>query len=299
MENEKPRHTLGDYSKPSHEGYRNTIEVPDGNNVVSLRSDTIRLVQNGCSFHGLRSEDPNQHLKDFLKLMDSLDLNGSISTWEDLTNCFLAQIFPPGRTSKLRNDILMFQLNISAKHGLVSMTYSKKSLIMALIFGSKSKSFMTMSIPSQDKPSIKRPVKSLRDFHKTHPSGSGTVTKTAPSAVKIKPFVTNEGTGVKLGVLDVTKEESSESEAESWGNDKDDSNNDHDSSGEDSDQENDSDDDKTQSDNENESDSKHETNENESGYESYQEENEEDIGDDKEEVKDEFVKTLSNSYPNP
>ncbi|GJV68265.1 hypothetical protein Tco_1483774 [Tanacetum coccineum] len=40
-------------------------------------------------------------------------------------------------------------------------------------------------------------------------------------------------------------------EAESWGNDKDDSNNEQDSCGEDSDQENDSDDDKTQSNNEN------------------------------------------------
>ncbi|GJQ91368.1 zinc finger, CCHC-type containing protein [Tanacetum coccineum] len=99
----------GDYSKPSHEGYRNTIEVLDGNNVVPLRSDTIRLVQNECAFHGLRSEDPNQHLKDFLKLVDSFDLNGPISTWEDLTNRFLAQFFPPGRTSKLCNDILMFQ----------------------------------------------------------------------------------------------------------------------------------------------------------------------------------------------
>nr|GEV70646.1 integrase, catalytic region, zinc finger, CCHC-type, peptidase aspartic, catalytic [Tanacetum cinerariifolium] len=58
--------TLGDYSKPSHEGYRNTIELPVRNNVMPLRSDTIRLVQNGCSFHGLRSEDPNQHLKDLL-----------------------------------------------------------------------------------------------------------------------------------------------------------------------------------------------------------------------------------------
>ncbi|GJX80668.1 MAK10-like protein [Tanacetum coccineum] len=106
--------------------------------MVPLRSDTIRLVQNGCSFHGLRSEDPNQHLKDFLKLVDSLDLDGenrertrlrlfqfslrdqasnwlerlpagSITTWEDLTTHFLAQFFPPGRTAKLRNDILMFQ----------------------------------------------------------------------------------------------------------------------------------------------------------------------------------------------
>ncbi|GJQ94865.1 zinc finger, CCHC-type containing protein [Tanacetum coccineum] len=117
---------------------RNTIELPVGNNVVPLRSDTIRLVQNGCSFHELRSEDPNQHLKDFLKLVELLDLDGdnrertrlrlfqfslrdlasnwlerlpagSITTWEDLTTRFLAQFFSPGRTAKLRNDILMFQ----------------------------------------------------------------------------------------------------------------------------------------------------------------------------------------------
>ncbi|GJT88139.1 hypothetical protein Tco_1069856 [Tanacetum coccineum] len=66
---------LGDYSRPSYEGYRNTIELPDGNNVVPMRFDTIRLVQNRCAFHGLQSEDPNQHLNDFLKLVDSLDLN--------------------------------------------------------------------------------------------------------------------------------------------------------------------------------------------------------------------------------
>ncbi|GKA74303.1 zinc finger, CCHC-type containing protein [Tanacetum coccineum] len=102
MGDENPIRALGDYSKPSHEGYRNTIELLDRNNVVPLRSDTIWLVQNGCSFHGLWSEDPNQHLKDFLKL-------GSISTWEDLTTHFLAQFFPSGRTVKLQNDILMLQ----------------------------------------------------------------------------------------------------------------------------------------------------------------------------------------------
>nr|GEY84384.1 reverse transcriptase domain-containing protein [Tanacetum cinerariifolium] len=67
--------TLGDYSKPSHEGYRNTIELLVGNNMVPLLSDTIRLVQNGCSFHRLRSKDPNQQFKDYLKLVDSLDLD--------------------------------------------------------------------------------------------------------------------------------------------------------------------------------------------------------------------------------
>nr|GFA87584.1 MAK10-like protein [Tanacetum cinerariifolium] len=76
MEDENPIRTLGDYSKPSHEGYKNTIELLVENNVVPLQFDIIRLVQNRCSFHGLRSEDPNQHLKDFLKLVDSLDLDG-------------------------------------------------------------------------------------------------------------------------------------------------------------------------------------------------------------------------------
>ncbi|GJR15580.1 hypothetical protein Tco_0798232 [Tanacetum coccineum] len=33
MGDENPIRTLGDYSKPSHEGYRNTIELPVGNNV--------------------------------------------------------------------------------------------------------------------------------------------------------------------------------------------------------------------------------------------------------------------------
>nr|GEY06443.1 zinc finger, CCHC-type [Tanacetum cinerariifolium] len=104
-----PIHTLRDYFKPSQDGYRNTIELLIGNNIVPFRSDTIRLVQNGCSFYELQSEDPNQHLKDFLKLVDSLDLDGSITTWEDLTTRFLAQFFPPRRIAKLRNDILMFQ----------------------------------------------------------------------------------------------------------------------------------------------------------------------------------------------
>ncbi|GKB46975.1 zinc finger, CCHC-type containing protein [Tanacetum coccineum] len=109
MGDENPIRTLGYYSKPSHGRYRNTINLPVGNNVVPLRSDIIRLVQNEFSFYGLQSEDPNQHLKDFLKLVDSLDLDGSITTWEDLTTRFHAQFFPPGRTAKLRNDILMFQ----------------------------------------------------------------------------------------------------------------------------------------------------------------------------------------------
>ncbi|GJR81646.1 MAK10-like protein [Tanacetum coccineum] len=95
MGDANPIRTLGDYSRPSHEGYKNTIELPEGNNVVPLRSDTIWLVKT------------DGHSTDFainwLKRLPA----GSISTWEDLTTRFLAQFFPSGRTVKLHNDILI------------------------------------------------------------------------------------------------------------------------------------------------------------------------------------------------
>ncbi|GJZ98797.1 hypothetical protein Tco_0671250 [Tanacetum coccineum] len=113
---------------------------------------------------------------------------------------------------------------------------------------------------------IKRPAKksTKAPTRGAHPSGSGTVTKINSIAVKIKPSVINEGIGVKPGVPDVTEEESTESKAESWGKDKDDSNNKHDSRSEGS-------------------------------SESEQEENEEEVKDDEEEKDEEFVKTPSNS----
>nr|GEU30459.1 zinc finger, CCHC-type [Tanacetum cinerariifolium] len=105
-------------------------------------------------------EDPNQHLKDFLKLVDLLDLDGenkertrlhlfqssiydqasnwlerllagSITTWEDITTRFLAKSFPPGRTTKLRNDISMFQQHQGeslSEAWTRSRTYSKKQI---------------------------------------------------------------------------------------------------------------------------------------------------------------------------
>ncbi|GKB15330.1 hypothetical protein Tco_0849253 [Tanacetum coccineum] len=57
--------------------------------------------------------------------------------------------------------------------------------------------------------------KSLRDFHKTHPSGSGTVAEKPPSVEKITPTVISEGTGDKPGVLDVAEDDSTESDSES------------------------------------------------------------------------------------
>nr|GEU53476.1 MAK10-like protein [Tanacetum cinerariifolium] len=80
---------------------------------------------------------------------------------------FLAQFFPSGRTTKLRNDILMFQQHHgeSLSEAWTRLrTYSKKSLIMASTFGSNYKYFMTMSIPSQDEPLTNRPMYCKEDL---------------------------------------------------------------------------------------------------------------------------------------
>ncbi|GJT62961.1 hypothetical protein Tco_1006494 [Tanacetum coccineum] len=68
MGDENPIRTLGDYSKPSHEGYRNTIELPVGNNVdrkssqrypnVSTTSWRI-FIRSMDSFQGLTPKSPS------------------------------------------------------------------------------------------------------------------------------------------------------------------------------------------------------------------------------------------------
>nr|GEW54181.1 MAK10-like protein [Tanacetum cinerariifolium] len=92
----------------------------------------------------------------------------SITTLEDLTTHFLAQFFPPGRTTKHRNVILMFQRHQGESLSKAWTRFKdilQKSRIMASIFGFKSKSFMTMSISSQDEPLTNRdfakPVKAI------------------------------------------------------------------------------------------------------------------------------------------
>nr|GEY41844.1 MAK10-like protein [Tanacetum cinerariifolium] len=169
MGDENPIRNLRDYSKPSHEGYRNTIKFPEGNNVVPILSNTIRLMQNGCSFHGLLFEDPNKHLKDFLKLMDLLDLD--VANREERAcvyfnfplkiklamglNVFqqdssqherillLVSLLNSFHQERLQNSVTTSRCSYNIKeslilkHGIISRTYSKKSFIVASIVGFK------------------------------------------------------------------------------------------------------------------------------------------------------------------
>ncbi|GKB82320.1 zinc finger, CCHC-type containing protein [Tanacetum coccineum] len=100
MGDENPIRTLEDYSKPSHEGYRNTIELPEGNNV-----DILKLVDS-LNLDGENRERTRLRLFQFYlcdqasNWLERLPAR-SISTWKDLTTRFLAQFFPTGRAAKL------------------------------------------------------------------------------------------------------------------------------------------------------------------------------------------------------
>ncbi|GKA57062.1 hypothetical protein Tco_0756250 [Tanacetum coccineum] len=78
MGDENPIRTPGDYSKPSHEGYGNTIELPKGNNVVPLRSDTIWRTIDQSASGKLR----DSNAKESCALLEDLTLYDNES-WND------------------------------------------------------------------------------------------------------------------------------------------------------------------------------------------------------------------------
>ncbi|GKB00624.1 hypothetical protein Tco_0828617 [Tanacetum coccineum] len=74
MGDENPIRTLGDYSRPSHEGYRNTIELPKGNNVG--KNALVRTIDQsaGGKLHDLNPEESWAILED-LALYDNESWN--------------------------------------------------------------------------------------------------------------------------------------------------------------------------------------------------------------------------------
>ncbi|GJU65039.1 retrovirus-related pol polyprotein from transposon TNT 1-94 [Tanacetum coccineum] len=94
---------------------------------IVLYSDVAVTTSSNCSCDNLRLECDREHNKvlelkaeiskhkrlitEFEKPSNWLERLpvGSITIWEDLTTRFLAQLFPPRKTAKLRNNILMFQ----------------------------------------------------------------------------------------------------------------------------------------------------------------------------------------------
>jgi len=128
---------LHDYSMPDQVGAQASILRPAVHaNNFEIKPGLIQMVQQG-QFGGNPTKDPNAHLVNFLKICDTIKMNGvsedaiklrlfhfslrdkakvwlnskapnSFTTWTTVSQAFLSMYFPQGKTAKLKNDITSF-----------------------------------------------------------------------------------------------------------------------------------------------------------------------------------------------
>ena len=130
--------TMEDFWRPIIQEEYSAIRQPivDANN-FELKPTFITMVQQH-QFTGHPIEDPNEHLGRFLRMANTVKLNGvrpeviklhlfpfslrdmaatwyeslpygSVDTWEELIEAYLGRFFPPSLTSERRREIIVFQ----------------------------------------------------------------------------------------------------------------------------------------------------------------------------------------------
>ena len=130
--------TMEDFWKPIIQDEYSAIKQPaiDANN-FELKPTLITMVQQN-QFTNHPTEDPNEHLGRFLRMANTVKLNGvrpeviklhpfpfslrdivatwyeslpygSVDTWEELVEAYLGRFFPPALTSERRREIIVFQ----------------------------------------------------------------------------------------------------------------------------------------------------------------------------------------------
>ncbi|GKC19400.1 reverse transcriptase domain-containing protein, partial [Tanacetum coccineum] len=133
-----PPKTLHEHSRPTSSGFQNPITVPTEQTKRIVNSRDIWLIQNTCTFQGLRIEDPFCHVKHYIGIVDNIQADGAtrdtsrlrffyfslkgkvaewldripptqVTMWDQLVSRFLDHFFLVGRTSTLRDLILRFK----------------------------------------------------------------------------------------------------------------------------------------------------------------------------------------------
>ena len=130
--------TMEDFWRPIIQGEYSAIKqhTVDANN-FELKPALIKMVHQN-QFTGHPTEDPNKHLGRFLRMANTVKLNGvrpeviklhlfplslrdiaatwyeslpygSVDTWEELMEAYLGRFFPPSLTSERRREIIVFQ----------------------------------------------------------------------------------------------------------------------------------------------------------------------------------------------
>ena len=130
--------TIEDFWRPIiQEEYSAIRQLTVGANNFELKPALITMVQHH-QFTGHPTEDPNEHLGRFLRMENTVKLNGvtpevtklhllpfslrdivatwydslpygSVDTWEKLVEAYLGRFFPPSLTSERRKEIIVFQ----------------------------------------------------------------------------------------------------------------------------------------------------------------------------------------------
>ena len=129
---------MEDFWRPIIQEEYSSIRQPtmDANNLKLKPALVIMVQQHQLTGHP--TEDPNEHLGRFLKIANTVKLNGmrpeviklhlfpfslrdivatryeslpygSVDTWEELVEAYLGRFFPPSLTSKRRREIIEFQ----------------------------------------------------------------------------------------------------------------------------------------------------------------------------------------------
>ena len=130
--------TMEDFWRPIIQDEYSAIRQPnvDANN-FELKPALITMVQQH-QFTGHPTKDPNEHLGRFLRMANTVKLNGvrpkviklhlfpfslrdiagtwykslpygSVDTWEELVEAYLGRFFPPSLTSERRRKVFVFQ----------------------------------------------------------------------------------------------------------------------------------------------------------------------------------------------
>ena len=131
-------YTMEDFWRPIVQDEYSAIRQPavEANN-FELKPALITMVQQH-QFTGHPTEDPNEHLGRFLRMANTVKLNGvrpeviklhlfpfslrdtaatwyeslpygSVDSWEELVEAYLCRFFPPSLTSERRREIIVFQ----------------------------------------------------------------------------------------------------------------------------------------------------------------------------------------------
>ncbi|WRX24303.1 Retrotransposon gag domain - like 10 [Theobroma cacao] len=140
MASQQERETkpLRDYAVPQVQNLHSSIRRPliQANN-FEIKPSIIQMIQTAVQFGGLPNDDSNAHIINFLEICDTFKANdvtddairlrlfpfslrnkakswlnslpaGSINTWDDLAQKFLAKFFPLAKSAKMLNDITFF-----------------------------------------------------------------------------------------------------------------------------------------------------------------------------------------------